>query len=74
MSADLHQDSDVKTKFFYAVKNANASEVVKFFRNNEIKPWIFKEDDEYTGNFKIYESFTSSCFYGLEHYCSNHDR
>ena len=51
------ENSEIKQKFFTAVKNGNASEMTKFFRNYDIKPWLFKEEDEYTGKYKNYYIF-----------------
>ena len=41
--------SQIKIKFFQAVKESNATEIVKFFRDDTIKPWEFKEEEDYTG-------------------------
>jgi hypothetical protein len=39
----------LKAKFFTAIKEAKEKDVVAFFRVELIKPWLFKEEDEYTG-------------------------
>jgi hypothetical protein len=41
--------SQIKTNFFQSVKESNASDIVKFFRDDKIKPWEFKEEEDYTG-------------------------
>jgi hypothetical protein len=48
-------DNEIKQNFFMAIKNANVSEIVKYFRNHDIKPWLFKEEEEYTGNYYFYK-------------------
>jgi len=38
--------------FFEAIRNANIIDLVKFFRNENIKPWEFLYEDEFNGNFR----------------------
>jgi hypothetical protein len=45
----LNSDEETKIRFFESVKNDNISEVVKFFRNDKLKVWLLREEDEYTG-------------------------
>lgn len=42
-------DSNPEFLFFEALKNSNIPEVVKFFRNEDYKPWEFLYEDEYNG-------------------------
>jgi hypothetical protein len=39
----------VKNKFFDAIKSENLAEIVQMFRNEKIKVWQFREEDEYSG-------------------------
>ena len=36
--------------FFEAIKKSNIPEIVKYFRNENLKPWEYLDEDEYTGN------------------------
>jgi hypothetical protein len=45
----LNSEEETKIRFFESVKNDNISEVVKFFRNDRLKVWLLREEDEYTG-------------------------
>jgi len=49
MIDELNIDEETKIKFFDAVKNEDISEIVKFFRNENMKVWTFREEDDYTG-------------------------
>ena len=46
----------LKSNFFQHVKNSNVTEILSFFRSDNIKPWLFKEEEEYTGNHKLSSS------------------
>ncbi len=43
-------DEETQIRFFESLKNDNVSEVVKYFRNEKLKVWLLREEDEYTGN------------------------
>jgi hypothetical protein len=36
--------------FFEAIRNANIPDILKFFRDEKIKPWEFLYEDEFSGN------------------------
>jgi len=41
--------SNSEDHFFEAIRNANIPEILKFFRNENLKPWEFLYEDEFTG-------------------------
>src|SRR5690349_19047648 len=41
-------DEELKNNFFDAIKSENITELVKFFRNEKLKVWQFREEDDYT--------------------------
>ncbi len=44
--------------FFEAIRSANIPDIVKFFRDENIKPWEFLYEDEFTGEkIKIIKTF-----------------
>ncbi len=51
-----NQDEEIKNKFFDAIKTENITEIVKLFRDESLKVWTLREEDEYTG---IYSNITS---------------
>jgi len=36
--------------FFEAIRDANIPDILKFFRDEKIKPWEFLYEDEFSGN------------------------
>ena len=40
---------EIKLSFFHSIKNSNINDIILYFRNPNIKPWNFKEEEEYTG-------------------------
>jgi hypothetical protein len=40
---------EIKANFFQHVKNSNVTEILSFFRRENLRPWLFKEEEEYTG-------------------------
>jgi hypothetical protein len=51
-------EEEIKNNFFDAIKNENISDIVKFFRNEKLKVWLFREEDDYTGNYIFCIIFT----------------
>ena len=39
-------NEEIKTNFFESLKNENLTEIIKYFRNEEIKVWTYKEEEE----------------------------
>jgi hypothetical protein len=62
MSNEYLDQENAKFNFFQAVKNANEKEVIQYFRNERVNPWEFKEEEEYSGNFKL----------NIKHYIGQH--
>jgi hypothetical protein len=46
----FESEEDIKLKFFDTVKNENITEIIRFFKDENLKVWLFKEEEEYTGN------------------------
>jgi len=42
-------EEEIKFKFFEAVKNENIGEIVGYFQKENLKVWLLKEEEEYTG-------------------------
>jgi hypothetical protein len=57
MHVEGGSDNEFKSKFFAAIKNVNDKELIAYFRNEKYKPWLYKEEDEYTGK-KIIKNST----------------
>lgn len=55
MIEESQNDDEIKIRFFEALKSENISELVNFFRNENLEVWKFREEDEYTGNTIILE-------------------
>jgi hypothetical protein len=47
--SSMSSESGLKYRFFEAVKNENKQEVEYYFRNERLRVWEFKEEDDYTG-------------------------
>jgi hypothetical protein len=49
--SDENQNLDevMSIRFFEAIKSENIPEIVKFLRDEKIKAWQYREEDEYTG-------------------------
>jgi hypothetical protein len=45
----MNDNDQIKIKFFQALKDSDVSEIVKYFRDDNIKPWKFIEEEDYTG-------------------------
>lgn len=64
-------DEETQFKFFEAVKNENLIEIKNYFKNESLKVWLLKEEEEYTGKsnkiekilFNRIYSFTPCCIY-----------
>jgi hypothetical protein len=49
-SNELIRDDEItRNKFFECIINENVTEIVKYFRNESIEVWTFREQDDYTG-------------------------
>ena len=48
---------EIKANFFQHVKNSNVTEILSFFRKDNLKPWLFKEEEEYTGLYIFIKHF-----------------
>lgn len=44
---DIELNSE--TLFFESIRNANIPYIVKFFRDEKVKPWEFLYEDEFSG-------------------------
>jgi hypothetical protein len=42
-------EDDLKMNFFDAVKSEKNFEIAKYFRNEDIKVWLWREEEDYTG-------------------------
>ena len=43
------EEISITHRFFEEVKNSNLKEIKRIFLDESIRPWEFKEEDEYTG-------------------------
>ena len=43
----------IKNKFFDAIKSESLQDIIHYFRNDKYKVWLFREEDEFTGNFSV---------------------
>ena len=53
----LENDEELQKQseqFFQYISNKNLPEIVKFFRNESIKPWEFLLDGDFNGNYFIF--------------------
>jgi hypothetical protein len=44
-------DEEIQFKFFEAIKNENLIDIKNYFKNESLKVWLFKEEEEYTGKY-----------------------
>jgi hypothetical protein len=50
---DLENEIEARTRFFEAIKALAYNEIINIFRNPNLNPWTYLEDDEYSGKCKI---------------------
>jgi ankyrin repeat protein len=46
LGGESEVNEEIKTNFFESLKNENLTEIIKYFRNEEIKVWTYKEEEE----------------------------
>ena len=47
--SNSNSEDELKIRFFESIKSENVADIVKFFRNEKLKVWLLREEDEYTG-------------------------
>lgn len=60
---DLDNEIDVSRRFFGAIKIEDLNEIIIIFRDQRNFPWLYLEDDEYTGKFNFQKDFPISQFF-----------